>query len=576
MIDINLTKATIVEDSGDFENLIMQMNRVPEGWLTVEDNIDYSQANGMEQVINAVKEAIGTKKKIGLIVDSDADGMSSATQLIFFLREFGMEPRLYHHPNKEHGYPSLELLKEQMGEDIEFIIVSDAGTNDIERHKEYIDNGVASVVLDHHDVNDIDMPHLVPIVNYFAYKKPAECENPNLSGSSIVYKFIESYLKATNNTNDELLKKCIPFAALGTIADVMNIGDLGTKGIVNKAFSTPIAELPQFFQVVNEADGRLARHNYTHMNAFLIGWYVAPFINAVIRTGSREERQEALELMIGDFSYHDSIAKYYELFKLKSKQDSKKKTTVENMIVKASINGKLNGKIFIGELPNDVPKTMTGVIAGEIANLLGKPTIIGRTYDSEDGTKNLSGSARVPNNFPLNDFRAYCEETGLVNFAAGHASAFGISLPSGNVQQFKNMADEVMPESVISYNADIVLLSKISYNIIIEMAKIIKKFANHWCRGFREPLISMLIPTSEIVGINLIGKNSNVAKVELANGLELIKFKNSAEELEFWKALIATQEEQKFIQVVGNLDINEWNGTITPQLKLDAIKEINL
>ena len=576
MIDINLTKAAIVENSSDFENLILQMNRVPEGWLTVEDSIDYSQANGMEQVINAVKEAIDTKKKIGLIVDSDADGMSSATQLIFFLREFGVEPRLYHHPNKEHGYPPLGILKEQMGEDIEFIIVSDAGTNDIDRHREYIDAGIASVVLDHHDVNDIDMPHLVPIVNYFAYKEPADCENPNLSGSSIVYKFIESYLKYTDNTKDELLQKCISFAALGTIADVMNIGDLGTKGIVNKAFSTPIKELPQFFQVVNEADGRLARYNYTHMNAFLIGWYVAPFINAVIRTGSREQRQEALELMVGDFSYHDSIAKYYELFKLKTKQDSEKKTTVENMIVRASINGNLDSKVFIGELPNNISKTMTGVIAGEVANLLGKPTIIGRVYESEDGSKDLSGSARVPNNFPLNDFRAYCEETGLVNFAAGHASAFGISLPSEYVQQFKNIADETIPESVISYNVDIVLLSKISYNIIIEMAKIIQKFANHWCRGFREPLISMLIPTNEIVNVSLIGRNSNVAKVELANGLELIKFKNSAEELEFWKNLIATQEEQRFIQVVGNLDINEWNGIITPQLKLEAIKEINL
>jgi ATP-dependent protease HslVU (ClpYQ) peptidase subunit len=48
------------------------------------------------------------------------------------------------------------------------------------------------------------------------------------------------------------------------------------------------------------------------------------------------------------------------------------------------------------------------------------------------------GSGR---NYGLNDFRKFVEDTGLVEYAQGHSSAFGFGIKDSNVEKFINLTN---------------------------------------------------------------------------------------------------------------------------------------
>ena len=64
-----------------------------------------------------------------------------------------------------------------------------------------------------------------------------------------------------------------------------------------------------------------------------------------------------------------------------------------------------------------------------------------------------------------------------------------------------------------------------------------------------------------------MGKNSSATlKVELPNGVSLIKFRSSEEEYE--RLLPQSSYGSVNINVLGTCKINEWNGIISPQIEV--------
>lgn len=61
--------------------------------------------------------------------------------------------------------------------------------------------------------------------------------------------------------------------------------------------------------------------------------------------------------------------------------------------------------------------------------------------EEEDGV-HLKGSARNYSYCPVEDMRSLCEDTGVVDYAAGHGSAFGLSLPLENFYEFLDKTNE--------------------------------------------------------------------------------------------------------------------------------------
>ena len=226
--------------------------------------------------------------KTYLQVDCDADGMTSAAILINYLhRRFPIwidNCLSYHfHKGKEHG---IEL--NEVSDDIKLVIAPDASSNEFDIHKQLYDRGVDVLILDHHKAEEVSQWACV-INNQL-------CDYPNktLSGAGVVYKFcafMDNYFEVP------YAQDFLDLASLGIIADVMNLTNLETRYIISKGLSNiqnPFFKEMVHMQSYNLQDG---------VTPSGVGWYISPYINAMMRSGTQEEKKLMFEAMLESKAY---------------------------------------------------------------------------------------------------------------------------------------------------------------------------------------------------------------------------------------------------------------------------------
>lgn len=182
--------------------------------------------------------------------------------------------------------------------------------------------------------------------------------------------------------------------------------------------------------------------------------------------------------------------------------------------------------------------------------------------EEEDGV-HLKGSARNYSYCPVEDMRSLCEDTGVVDYAAGHGSAFGLSLPLENFYEFLDKTNEqykgvdFKPVYLVDYiwNYD-----RINPKYILDIAEL-----NIYGQGIPESKVVVKDIALDNVNVQLLGeaKGHPTIKISLPSGVDIMKFKSSREEFEKW-----TSSEKK-LTIVGTCSKNSWMGNITPQILID-------
>ena len=102
----------------------------------------------METAIDMTQKAIQDNLKIGIIIDSDADGYCSAAIIYQFLRIVNpnLEIEMFTHTSKQHGLK--DLISEIIKSNVQFLIVPDAGTNDVDECQILSSAGILILILD--------------------------------------------------------------------------------------------------------------------------------------------------------------------------------------------------------------------------------------------------------------------------------------------------------------------------------------------------------------------------------------------------------------------------------------------
>ena len=98
-----------------------------------------------------ILEAVNDKEHIGLVVDCDVDGVTSATIIYRYLHTVDPNVKItyFFHDGKQHG---LEDCWEKFVEaGVDLVIEPDAGINDKKYHDLLGEEGIDTVVLDHHE-----------------------------------------------------------------------------------------------------------------------------------------------------------------------------------------------------------------------------------------------------------------------------------------------------------------------------------------------------------------------------------------------------------------------------------------
>ena len=173
---------------------------------------DWRDLENIKEGVNLIF-ALSATARIGIIVDCDVDGFTSASIIGQYLTRYlpNLGINYYIHDGKAHGLE--EHWEDIRDMNFDLLIVPDAGSNDSEYAKEI---KCPILVIDHHLVEEpISAPNMVVINNQLSPKY----KNKGLSGSGMAYQFCRAmdFYFDKNFAEDY-----IDLAALGICGDMMS------------------------------------------------------------------------------------------------------------------------------------------------------------------------------------------------------------------------------------------------------------------------------------------------------------------------------------------------------------------
>ena len=405
----------------------------------------------MSEGIKLFMEELEEESKIGVLVDSDVDGFTSGALVYLFLINECQYPKekiqIFHHQKKTHGLSNDKIFKEIKKSDINFLIIPDAGSNDITQIKELLKIGKRILILDHHQINDEEQNTLFSdqngnIVGVIINNQLDEYSN-SFAGVGVTYKFL------TALTEDELIHY-MDLVAIGNIADSMLINDFELRYVVDKGLKNINNELIKEFIVDAKLEEDLTPTD--------ISFNVANKINAVIRYGSLQEKEDLFKALIGEeeeIEYTPRKSKnnpnpqteiqtlqkaMVRISKsIKTKQDNAKKKSVEKCKQFVTENNLNENKaiVIIDEDGELIDRKITGLIAMNLVSIYRKSVVLlGKTKEK------YTGSIR---GYGVDSFKDILETTEIVKIT-GHNNSAGIEVEFKDIPRLIKRINRAMED----------------------------------------------------------------------------------------------------------------------------------
>ena len=501
---------------------------------------------------------ISQNSKVMLQIDSDCDGFTSFAVFMNYLNNlfpaFVQNNIVYKtHKGKSHGIDIDEIPK-----DTKLVIALDASSNEYEIHQKLREAGMDVLIIDHHEATKVS-PNACVINNQL-------CDYPNksLSGVGMVYKFC-CYL-------DQLLgadhaDKYLDLVALGMIADMMDLRFLETKHLIQlgcENIRSPFIKM------------MMARNEYSikgQLTPFTVGFYIAPYVNAVARVGTQQETLLLAESMLEYRAYEQipstkrgcsgqTESRVEQACRtannVRNRQNKARDVSTEFVSKLIETNNLLDNKILVVQAPkaNGLDTNITGLIGNQTSAKYQHPVLILNERD-HDGEIWWEGSARGLSDSELTNFKEFLMDTGLVEYAEGHANAFGAGIKDCNIQKFIEFTNEKLKDIDFRpiYWVDFIYKSDtLNPNTILTIGQ----YNYLWGQQLDKPKIA-------IEDISITPDNVQVMKGPslkfTINGIEYIKFKATEEEIKLFQDNAIVN-----ITIVGECDINTWGGVERPQI----------
>lgn len=539
---------------------------------------DWRDLDDIEKGIELIA-ALGPNDNIALIVDCDVDGYTSSAIIYQYLLKIKPDLRIkiYLHDGKAHGLE--EHWKELLEEDHKLIILPDAGSNDAEFAEHFV---CPVLIIDHHPTEKDPSSNMVVINNQLSPKY----KNKSLSGAGVVYQFCRGM---DNYFDVNYADSFIDLAALGICADMMSGLEIENQYIWKKGFSkvtNPFfmaLALKQAYSITGQTTSSWGSI-LANLDPTTVAFYIVPLINATIRVGTAQEKERMFHAFINGHDLVPSgkrgakgtmeevaIESVRECTNARSHQNKFLDTATEILEQKIFKYDLLENKILFIRLDEEnFPSELNGLIAMRLSQKYKHPTIVARL--GEDGY--IKGSLRGLNNSDLVSFKDYLNSTRLFEYVQGHDNAAGISLLASNLSKLHSVANEELKDYDFNsnfYEVDFErqALSK-DLPLIIED---LEKYKHIWSQRNNQPLLHITDLHFSKKNIKIMGKKEDTLKIE-KNGIAYMKFfaKDMIEEIK------QIPGDEIKMEVVGKTNLNEWNGTIIPQVFIESyeIKADNL
>jgi single-stranded-DNA-specific exonuclease len=510
----------------------------------LKDLPSYKKLYGSTKAAKEILKTIKEKKKIVIHGDYDADGICATTILWEFL--YKELPKIINQkvdvlpfiPNRtDQGYGLTQSSIEEcidMGADM--ILTVDCGVRDEEIINEYIEKkNLKFVITDHHQVPENLSKNLKYPLVHQKYPKQ-EYADVEICGAFVAFLLVEA-IKAELDINEDISEKTkgLDLVALATVTDIMELKSVNR--IVVKYGLEQIKERKRLgLQLLIEK----AEVDINQIDTYHLGFIIGPRINA---TGRIDSAIDAVKLLV---SKNEKTCT-----QLASKLDylnyeRQKITGLALSEAKEMIDTK---EKILAVLGKDWHEGIVGLVAGKLNEEYNRPTLVATQNNGE-----IRGSARSISGFNITTAIEKCEKY-LERFG-GHEQAAGFTVKDNSWDKFvlslKEIAEkEITQEMLIPIlNIDLHL----STNDISYQFRTLLKTLEPFGYGNRKPIIGF----KDLVIINkqIMGKAQNhmklICKGDGVDPITVLLFRCDED--------VDNLKEDQKIDIVGNINVNSWNG----------------
>ncbi|WP_375512872.1 single-stranded-DNA-specific exonuclease RecJ [uncultured Nostoc sp.] len=408
----------------------------------------------MHLAIARLQQAYNTKEKIAIWGDFDADGITATSVLWDGLGQFFKQNTqlIYYIPNRlteSHGLNNqgIDNLAKQ---GCKLIVTCDTGSTNIEEIIYAKQLGIDVIVTDHHTL-PAERPRVAAIIN--PRYLPREHQLFNLSGVAVAYKLVEALYQSLPNIAKHPLEDLLDLVAVGLIADLVQLsGDcryLAQLGIqrLQADFQQPAATrrrpgVGRLLELCQKSGDRPTD----------ISFGLGPRINAVSRI--QGDASFCVELLTSrDAKRCHELAEVTELANTRRKSLQK---DVQAQVAQKLTQLDLSTTSVIVLEDAQWPAGVLGLVAGQVAQETGRPTILLSTEGSgESGvgsgedwapTPLARGSARSVNSVDL--YQLVKDQAHLLHRFGGHPFAAGLSLLVENIPLFTAAINQQLRQSL--------------------------------------------------------------------------------------------------------------------------------
>lgn len=467
---------------------------IPEPWIMKD----------VKKAVKILQKKISSGVKIRIIGDYDIDGVTSTYILLTGFKRLGARVDTYIPDRIKDGYGMhSQLIQKALEDQVDTIVTCDNGiaaSREIEQAKAA---GMTVIVTDHHEIPYRDTEKgrewIIPPADAVINPKQTDCTYPNknLCGAVVAWKLIWALYETYGISREEIFEFS-QAAAVATVGDVMDLQ--GENRIIVKE---GLKRLPHTqnkgFKALIEANG-LGGEQIT---AYHVGFVLGPCINA---SGRLDTAARSLALLCTE-NRDDAAREAGDLVALNQSRKSMTEAGKEEAIRMIEENGLSSDRVLVVYLP-DCHESLAGIIAGRLREKYYKPVFV-----LTKGEKAVKGSGRSIEAYSMYDELVKC--SGLLEQFGGHPMAAGLSLKEENVEPLRRKLNEVctLTEEELTPKVTIDVPMPVSYlsKELTEQLSVLEPFG----KANTKPLFAQ--KGLRVLGLRILGKNQNVAKMRLVD-----------------------------------------------------------
>ena len=497
----------------------------------------------MEKAVDRVVKAIQNKEKVTIFGDYDVDGITSSSILHRFLKECGLETKIYIPNRISEGYGlNEEAIRKIANEKTTLIITVDCGitgNKEVELAKSL---GIDTVITDHHEPAE-ELPKAVAVVD--CKRKDNTYPFNGLAGCGVAFKLTQGISQRIGIPEEKSLKY-LDIVCVGTISDIVPLEDenrtiskLGLR-LLNQTKNPGLKAL-------------LESTGYKKIDSTAVSFGLAPRINACGRMGHEDE---ALKLFLTD-----NLQEARELTSKLNEYNTKRQEIEKDIFSKAQEmlknenEQKLPCIVLGGE---NWHHGVIGIVSSKITDMYSKPSLL-LCFEGKES----KGSGRSVPGFDLHEALENCKDN--IKQFGGHSMAVGLTIETNKFADLKNALEEYATKMKV---ADIVPVVKVDQKIGLTdvMIKDIKELELLEPYGEANKMPIFQINNVRIESIRTLseGKHLKLTVKDEHKIIDCIGFNlgNLASEYPIGSK----------IDLIGSLEINEFRGIENIQINLKDIR----